>query len=138
MPNRSAPPCAVVPVLYYPDPGAAAGWLCAAFGFVIRLRIANHRIQMWTGERPAAGCLIVAEGDAPAQKSHVTMVRVPDARAHCEHARSQGAIILEEPIDYFYGECQYRASDFAGHLWTFTQTIADIEPESWGGESVNI
>jgi len=44
--NRSVPPCAVIPVLIYPDPGAAADWLGKAFGFTIRLRIANHRIQV--------------------------------------------------------------------------------------------
>src|SRR5215470_13323898 len=48
--NRSVPPCAVIPVLIYPDPTAAADWLSKAFGFTIRLRIANHRIQMKAGE----------------------------------------------------------------------------------------
>ena len=43
-PNRSVPPCTVIPVLDYPDPGAAADWVSKAFGFTIRLRIANHRI----------------------------------------------------------------------------------------------
>ena len=44
--NRSVPPCTVIPVLIYPDPGAAAEWLSQAFGFAVRLRIANHRVQM--------------------------------------------------------------------------------------------
>jgi hypothetical protein len=30
------------------------------------------------------------------------------------------------------------AQDFAGHRWTFTQTIADIAPEQWGGSPVNL
>ena len=47
--NRSVPPCPVIPVLYYPDPSAAAEWLEKAFGFTVRLRIANHRIQMRGG-----------------------------------------------------------------------------------------
>jgi hypothetical protein len=37
-----------------------------------------------------------------------------------------------------YGERQYNAVDFHGHHWDFTETIADIEPESWGGTSVNL
>jgi hypothetical protein len=32
------------------------------------------------------------------------MVRVTDARAHCEHARSHGALIATEPTDFPYGE----------------------------------
>lgn len=58
--NRSVPECGVIPVLRYPDPSVAAAWLEVAFGFTVRLRIANHRIQMRAGQ----GCLTVAEGDA--------------------------------------------------------------------------
>jgi len=42
--NRSVPPGTAMPVLSYPDVGAAADWLCKAFGLTVRLRIANHRI----------------------------------------------------------------------------------------------
>jgi len=124
--NRSVPPCPVIPVLRYPDPAVAAEWLGKAFGFKVRMRIANHRIQMYAGE----GCF-VPNGSATVQ------VRIEDARAHCERARSAGAKILSEPVDHFYGERQYNADDFHGHRWDFTETLADIEPESWGGISVN-
>ena len=126
--NRSVPPCAVIPVLIYPDPGVAADWLSKAFGFTVRLRIANHRIQM----RAGAGCLTIAEGDEQPNRSHITQVRVEDALAHCQSARQSGAIILTEPTDHMYGERQYNAQDFHGHRWDFTQTIADIDPASWG------
>jgi uncharacterized glyoxalase superfamily protein PhnB len=132
--NRSVPPCIVIPVVIYPDPGAAADWLCATFGFTLRLRIANHRIQMWAGD----GCLVVAEGSVLPNGSQFVMVRVADARAHCEHARNAGARILAEPKDQPYGECQYNAEDFLGHRWAFTQTIADVDPVSWGGTPVNL
>ncbi len=62
------------------------------------------------------------------------MVRVEDARAHCERARAHGARILMEPTDQVYGERQYNAEDLAGHLWTFTQTLADVDPADWGGQ----
>jgi uncharacterized glyoxalase superfamily protein PhnB len=124
----------VIPVLIYPDPAAAADWLCKAFGFTVRLRIANHRIQMRAGD----GCFTIAEGNVKPERSHLTQVRVEDARAHCERARSLGAIILTEPTDHVYGERQYNAQDFHGHLWDFTQTIADTRPEDWGGTSVNV
>lgn len=132
--NRSAPPCPVIPNIIYPDPSVAADWLCKAFGFKIRLRIANHRIQMLAGE----GCFTIAEGNATPNNSCFIQVRIEDVLGHCEHARKAGATILTEPKDHMYGERQYNVLDFYGHRWDFTETIADVEPESWGGTSVNI
>ena len=132
--NRSVPPCPVIPVLFYPDPGVAAEWLCKAFGFTVRLRIANHRIQMRAGQ----GCFTIAEGNVAPERSHVTQVRIEGAHDHCERARQNGAIILTEPTDHVYGERQYNAQDFFGHRWDFTETIADVAPEDWGGVSVDL
>ena len=42
-----------------------------------------------------------------------------------------------KPADYSYGERQYSVLDPAGHLWTFTQSVADVTPETWGGETVS-
>lgn len=125
--NRSVPACAVIPVLIYPDPSVAAAWLGKAFGFTVRLRIANHRIQMKAGE----GCFTIAEGDASPDKSHIVQVRIEDASGHCKVARENGAVILTEPIDQPYGERQYNAQDFYGHRWDFTETIRDVAPEEW-------
>ena len=44
--NRSIPSATVIPVLAYPDVNQAAAWLCDAFGFSVRLRIGNHRVQL--------------------------------------------------------------------------------------------
>jgi len=65
-------------------------------------------------------------------------VRIEDAPGHCERARQAGARIVIEPTEHMYGERQYEAEDFHGHRWDFTETIADIEPESWGGISVKL
>jgi uncharacterized glyoxalase superfamily protein PhnB len=124
----------VIPVLIYPDPAVAAEWLQKAFGFTARLRIANHRIQMRAGD----GCFTIAEGNIIPNHSCIIQVRVEDARAHCERARRAGAKILTEPTDHMYGERQYNVEDFYGHKWDFTETIADVEPESWGGTSVDL
>jgi uncharacterized glyoxalase superfamily protein PhnB len=128
--NRSVPPCAVIPVLRYPDPGAAAVWLERVFGFTVRLRIANHRIQMKAGE----GCFSIAEGDVAPNGSSSVQVRIEGAREHCERARAAGARILAEPVDHVYGERQYAAEDFYGHVWDFTETLEDVAPENWGAE----
>ena len=132
--NRSAPPCPVIPVLYYPDPGYAASWLENAFGFTVRLRIENHRIQMRAGE----GCLTVAEGNVAPNHSCLIQVRIENALGHCKRARLAGARIVSEPKDDEYGERQYKAEDFHGHHWDFTESIEDVEPESWGGSSVRL
>ena len=132
--NRSVPPCPVIPVLCYPDPAEVAEWLDNAFGFTVRLRIANHRIQMRAGE----GCFTIREGDDVPNHSATVQVRIEDAHAHCERARHAGAKILTEPVDHNYGERQYNAEDFHGHRWDFTETIADIDPATWGGTPENL
>jgi uncharacterized glyoxalase superfamily protein PhnB len=47
-----------------------------------------------------------------------------------------GATVLGTPTDYPYGERQYSALDPGGHRWTFSQSIADVDPAAWGGELV--
>lgn len=127
--NRSVPSCTVIPVLIYPDPAAAAAWLVKAFGFTVRLRIANHRIQMKAGE----GCFTIAEGNVTPNHSQSVQVRIDDAIGHCERSRQNGAVILTEPKEHSYGERQYNAQDFYGHRWDFTETIRDVAPEEWSG-----
>jgi uncharacterized glyoxalase superfamily protein PhnB len=68
------------------------------------------------------------------ESTHSVVVRVGDARAHCKRAEAHGAEILEGPTDREYGERQYTAADLAGHRWTFSETLADVDPASWGGE----
>src|SRR2546423_874354 len=138
-PNRSIPATVVIPVLVYPDVREAVDWLGAAFGFEERLRIGDsHRSQLRFGE----GAVIVADvrreqrPPRPGEVTHSVLVRVDDVRSHCERARSHGARIVMEPTDFEYGERQYTVEDFAGHQWTFSETLADIDPSDWGGELV--
>ena len=138
--NRSIPSSTVVPVLVYPDVRAAVAWLERAFGFAERVRIGeDHRAQLSFGD----GAIIVGDvrhSQRPPRAGEVThsvLVRVDDARAHCEHARARGARIRMEPTDFEYGERQYSAEDLAGHVWTFSETLADVAPEEWGGVSVS-
>jgi uncharacterized glyoxalase superfamily protein PhnB len=135
--NRSLPAATVIPVLVYPDVREAVDWLCAAFGFAERLRIGeDHRSQLRVGD----GAVIVADvgGDrrppGPGDVTHSVIVRVTDARAHCERARENGARIVMEPTDMMYGERQYSAEDLAGHRWMFSETLADVDPQTWGGD----
>jgi len=124
--NRSMPQSTVIPQLGYADVGAAAEWLEKAFGFTVRLRIADHRIQMNVGD----GAVVLTHSlDAP-QCS--VMVRVPDADGHHSQAVAAGAK-ASAPVTFPYGERQYTAFDCGGHAWTFSQSVADVAPEDWGG-----
>lgn len=139
-PNRSIPGATVVPVLIYPDVREAVDWLSAAFGFSERVRIGEtHRSQMRVGGEGAVIIGDVRDDRRPpraGEVTHAVMVRVDDVFAHCERARSHGARILMEPTEFEYGERQYAAEDLAGHHWTFSETLADVAPEDWGGITV--
>jgi uncharacterized glyoxalase superfamily protein PhnB len=126
-------------VLVYPDVRQAVAWLGAAFGFAERLRIGkSHRSQLSVGE----GAVIVADvrherrPPRPQEVTHSVLVRVDDVDAHCARARTHGARIVMEPTDFEYGERQYEAEDLAGHRWTFSETLDDVAPDTWGGELV--
>ena len=140
-PNRSIPQANVIPVLIYPDVRAAVEWLTGAFGFRERVQIGeDHRSQLQIGD----GAVIIGDvrhdrrPPRAGEVTHSVIVRVEDVHGHCEHARAQGARILEEPTDYPFGERQYTAQDPAGHQWTFSQTLADVAPEEWGGITVSV
>jgi uncharacterized glyoxalase superfamily protein PhnB len=126
------PSCTVIPVLGYPDVGEAIDWLCQAFGFSLRIRIANHRAQLNAGD----GAIVISgETGAGGKDCHYVMVRVENADSHHQRATQHGARILASPADYPFGERQYTVEDFAGHRWTFSQSIADVDPKDWGGTS---
>jgi uncharacterized glyoxalase superfamily protein PhnB len=124
--NRSVPEAAVIPELPYPDVREAVAWLSRAFGFEERLQIGDHRAQLVF----QSGAVIAVQGDRPGS---TLLVRVEDADAHHAQAAGAGAKILSEPEDYPYGERQYSAVDLGGHRWTFSQSIADVDPADWGG-----
>ncbi len=143
--NRSMPACPVMPVLVYEDVAEAVNWLCEKFGFTERLRAGEHLAQLCAGD----GALVLTEQrvgqgfdtpDAadlrpprPGEVSHSVMVRVEDVDGHHERARHRGARILQPPASHPFGERQYTAEDLAGHRWSFSQTVADVAPEDWGG-----
>lgn len=130
--NRSMPPGVIIPELAYPDVLAAAAWLCRALGFRERLRIGDHRVQLiYEGT-----CIVVTErvdGGHVVDHSHGVMVHVTNVDEHHAQATANGARVLRPPTDYPYGERQYSLEDIGGHRWTFSQSIADVDPASYGG-----
>lgn len=127
------PDATVIPVLAYPDVNEAAEWLCRSFGFTERLRIGNHRVQLAFGE---GAVVITGSSDSNDEEyisGHSIMVRVANIDDHFKHAQQCGVQIIAAPSDYPYGERQYTAQDLTGGYWTFSQTINDVDPVSWGG-----
>jgi uncharacterized glyoxalase superfamily protein PhnB len=133
--NRSMPSSVVIPVLAYANVREAVGWLCRAFGLVERLRIGDHRAQLSFG----SGAVVIAGQQEPLPQggfSHSVMARVADIDSHYKHAKKTGARIINPPAEYPYGERQYSVEDIGGHLWTFSETIAEVDPDVWGGTLV--
>ena len=137
--NRSAPRCKVVPVLVYEDVAGAVEWLRDAFGFTERLRAGPpggpvFHAQMEIGTE---AIMLGRQGgefrrQRPDEVSQYVVVHVDDVEQHFERARRHGAQIVKPPADMPFGERQYTAQDPGGHRWTFSQSVADVAPESWG------
>jgi uncharacterized glyoxalase superfamily protein PhnB len=133
--NRSMPSSTIIPVLRYPDVPQAVAWLSRSFGFTERLRIGGHRVQLDVGD----GAVVVTDDGAPGgtpSTTHSIMVRVADVDAHHAQAQGAGATIHSPPTTQPYGERQYSVTDIGGHLWTFSQTVDDVDPADWGGELI--
>jgi uncharacterized glyoxalase superfamily protein PhnB len=139
--NRSVPPSAVIPELVYEDVEAAVAWLCRVFGFSIRWQAGGHRAQLHVG----GGVVVVRDmppdvdtgAPVPGACSSV-LVRVEDVDVQHQRALGAGAHVVREPSDHPYGERQVTFEDLGGHRWTFTQSIADVAPEEWGGVSFDL
>ncbi len=131
--------------LYYQDASAAIDWLCAAFGFVIRLKIVNDSGQVEHSELEYGEGLIMVATDGETSKRPGSRLRrspagiggantqnmfmyVDDVDAHCETARAAGAVIVSEPTTTDYGadywsDRGYEARDLEGHGWWFGQRM---------------
>ena len=140
--NRSIPDATFIPVRSYPDLDAAVAWLREVLGAREHMRISHgrgpRRVQLTIG----TGAMVVAAWDAVAMPATggrppaVLMVRVADVQVAYARALALGATGLTPPADQPDGERQASVRDPAGHAWMLTQTIADVDPASWGGELV--
>ena len=131
---------AMVPGVFYKDAWAALDWLERAFGFERSMVITGANGEFGHSEMTFAGGLIyvgtewaefvaspASVGGKNTQTIHVHVQA--GIEAHCDRARSAGAVILQEPTDQFYGDRTYRARDFEGHVWTFSQSIRYVSRE---------
>jgi uncharacterized glyoxalase superfamily protein PhnB len=128
----------ITPYLLYEDVDAALNWLARAFGF----REYGEKISGPDGKINHAAMQLNEsfimmgypgpEYQNPKRLGHVTQnlyVRVDDVDKHYEQARKEGARIIQEPEDMFYGDRRYGAEDPEGHQWYFAQQIRDYPPK---------
>ncbi len=131
----------ITPYLLYEDVAAALTFLEQAFGFEEVLRYTGPEGYVNHAEA-RLGDTSVYLGDPgddyrnpAAQGAATVMISVDggdDVDALCEHARSAGAQIIQEPADQVYGERRFSARDPEGHEWFFSRKIADVAPSDWG------
>ena len=139
--NRSAPHARVTPVLTVADVRAAVVWYGEVFGFVEHVRVGEaHRAQLGLPDGQAAEVVVaeVRPGRRPPQqgRSHQVMLKVEDVARVVEAAVARGAMLVDPQHDWEYGERQAAIDDPFGHQWVLNQTLIDVAPEQWGGQTV--
>ncbi|HEU4943516.1 MAG TPA: VOC family protein [Gaiellaceae bacterium] len=131
----------LVPMLSYEDCGAAAEWLCRAFGFEERERYAEPdgrvtHVELRRGDgvvflgnpgpeyrspkRHREECEAAARWSAVPYVIDGVWVGVQDVEAHFAAAKDAGATILSEVEDTPVGR-HYRVEDPEGHRWMFSE-----------------
>ena len=137
--------------VYYDDAPAAIEWLCAAFGFEVRINVPGPDGKVMHCELmhrdglvmiASVGAREMSREDVAAAVSprsldgrvtQIQCVRVDDVDAHCERARAAGAPILVEPLTDDYGpefgaHRSYLSRDPEGHCWWFLEVVREGQP----------
>jgi uncharacterized glyoxalase superfamily protein PhnB len=132
--------------IVYQDAAKAIEWLCDAFGFELRLKVEDDKGGIIHSELTYGEGVIMVAQEKPQDTTHPWLVSmrspkslggattqsiqiyVDDADAHCAHARSRGATVVEEPSTHDYGEDywadrSYGVADLDGHIWWVTQRL---------------
>lgn len=122
-----------VPVLRYRDVGAAADWLCRAFGFVPEARVVGEDgTVVYALLASGAGVImLVPVGESELDKlmcqpednggfeTQACYVPVSDAEAHHGVAEAAGATIVLGLTSDDSGRAGYTCRDLEGHVWSF-------------------
>jgi uncharacterized glyoxalase superfamily protein PhnB len=133
-------PAQLSSALSYRDPRAALAWLEKAFDFELSMLLEGPdgevaHSQMTCGD----GMVMIGSEWSEQHKSPASIgglntqtvhIQIDtDLDAHCARARAAGAVIIAEPETQFYGDRTYRCTDPEGHIWTISQTVAQVSRE---------
>jgi uncharacterized glyoxalase superfamily protein PhnB len=121
----------VTPYLLYEDGEAAIAFLTEAFGFreVDRAIGAAGGLHAELEVSPGGGRVYVGQppqgfrNPAEVGRTSLVHVMVDEVDAHCERAKSAGAMLVEELTDTPFGHRRYGCRDPQGHEWYFAQVL---------------
>ena len=128
----------IVPSITYADVPRAIEWLERVFGFREReearlrwpgggmtwIEVGNSLFNISTQDETWRQASDSASG-------FVMKVYVEDVDRHFDRAKAQGANIISEPQDGFWGGRTYRALDHEGHQWEISQRGRDLPADRW-------
>jgi uncharacterized glyoxalase superfamily protein PhnB len=129
LPTVSTPATA----MRYRDVGAAADWLCAAFGFETQTVLTDDSGRTLYAQLTFGRALLMLApvGDSPIEKfmkqpdevggaeTQSIYFVIADADAHHARARAAGAEVVLPVEDDDFGGRGYTCRDPEGHIWTF-------------------
>ncbi len=133
----------IIPQLPYHDLAAARDFLERVFGFserqssrvidrktgeLVHTAVEIHGAEVMIGGHGGHGAHSPKSGHSI---SGVLTVYVDDVDVHCARARAEGARIVAELEDKFWGDRVYEALDLEGHRWRFHQKLRDVPQEEW-------
>ena len=128
---------AILPVVRYADPKAAAEWLRKAYGFIVYhtakrpdgsvayivVRFGENSVLVAPEDASMFDGQLVQPAEVGDRSTQVCYLTVANVDAHLARARTAGARIEAEPRDGDGGRF-YTARDPEGHLWAFGHILA--------------
>jgi uncharacterized glyoxalase superfamily protein PhnB len=133
----------IYPRLAYLDEVAALEFLVRAFGLAERREARmEHPDGMLAWLEVGDGVVMIGKAGedhhslhSPLEAGRTTAmvnVYVQDIDAHYRKAKAEGARIVLELEDMFWGDRRYEALDPEGHRWHFAERLSDIQSREVG------
>ncbi|NOT48039.1 MAG: hypothetical protein HOP17_09880 [Acidobacteria bacterium] len=127
----------IVPSIAYSNVEKAVEWLERVFGFKERsesrlswpgggmawMEVGNSLFQVGTPDE--------TWGQTTENRGVMMKVYVDELDRHYDNASMQGAEIVCEPMDGFWGGRTYRALDLEGNMWEISQAGRDLSSDQW-------
>jgi len=116
--------------LTYDDAPAAIEWLCRVFGFKQRLVVPGPDGTVIHSELTFGNAVVMVSSPKPEYcrvgprsltgTSQTVCVFTDDPDSHYEHAKTNGAEVVQEIADANFGCRGYMVRDLEGHGWFFS------------------
>jgi uncharacterized glyoxalase superfamily protein PhnB len=133
---------AITPTVFYRDPKAGLAFLKAAFGFEVAILLTDEKDNIAHCEVEIAGAHVGVAGEWTGPQLGGARMKSPasldgactqfvwidsdDVDALAAQAGRAGGQIAQAPETQFYGARTCRVRDPEGHIWCFTQKVAEV------------